>query len=68
MRASPVVLATGLFLVRPAWAHSRGCESHRKLITTNEAVNEHFEAENRTVLTMAPTCDSTGFLPIGEAR
>ena len=25
------------FLVRPAWAHSYGCKSRRKLITTNEA-------------------------------
>jgi hypothetical protein len=24
------------FLVRPAWAHSCGCKSRRKLITTNE--------------------------------
>ncbi|QCC02638.1 hypothetical protein E6A55_08960 [Cupriavidus necator H16] len=23
--------------VRPAWAHSRGCKSHRKLITADEA-------------------------------
>ena len=26
-----------LFLVRPAWAHSCGCKSRRKLITANEA-------------------------------
>ena len=26
-----------LFLVRPAWAHSCGCKSHRELITANEA-------------------------------
>ena len=25
------------FYVRPAWAHSCGCKSHRKLITANEA-------------------------------
>ena len=24
-------------LVRPAWAHSCGCKSHRELITTSEA-------------------------------
>ena len=24
-------------MVRPAWAHTRGCKSRRKLITTNEA-------------------------------
>ena len=27
----------GLLLVRPAWAHSCGCKSHRELITTSEA-------------------------------
>lgn len=27
----------GFFLVRPAWAHSCGCKSRRKLITANEA-------------------------------
>ena len=25
-----------VFLVRPAWAHSCGCKSRRKLVTTNE--------------------------------
>ena len=31
------VSAPGVFLVRPAWAHSYGCKSRRKLITTSEA-------------------------------
>ena len=26
----------GVFIVRPAWAHSCGCKSRRKLITANE--------------------------------
>ena len=30
-------LVPGFFIVRPAWAHSCGCKSRRKLITTNEA-------------------------------
>ena len=28
---------SGFFHVRPAWAHSYGCKSRRKLITTSEA-------------------------------
>jgi hypothetical protein len=30
-------MAAFFCVVRPAWAHSCGCKSHRKLITTNEA-------------------------------
>ena len=30
-------LRVAFFLVRPAWAHSCGCKSRRKLITANEA-------------------------------
>ena len=26
----------GFVVVRPAWAHSCGCKSHRKLVTANE--------------------------------
>jgi hypothetical protein len=26
----------GVLLVRPAWAHSRGCKSRRELVTTSE--------------------------------
>ena len=37
MTLHEVGLTAHLFLVRPAWAHSCGCKSHRKLITTNEA-------------------------------
>ena len=29
--------SAGLCVVRPAWAHSCGCVSRRKLITANEA-------------------------------
>ena len=29
-------LLRALFVVRPAWAHSYGCKSRRKLITTSE--------------------------------
>ena len=31
------IFRSPFFLVRPAWAHFRGCKSHRKLITANEA-------------------------------
>ena len=30
------LFGVGLFVVHPAWAHSCGCKSRRKLITTNE--------------------------------
>ena len=36
MKKGPVE-SQALFLVRPAWAHSYGCKSRRKLITTSEA-------------------------------
>ena len=35
LKANPNRLA--FFCVRPAWAHSYGCKSRRKLITTSEA-------------------------------
>ena len=30
------LIGLGFFDVRPAWAHSYGCKSRRKLITTSE--------------------------------
>ena len=34
-------------MVRPAWAHTRGCKSRRKLITTNEAKRNCVRATER---------------------
>ena len=36
-----------LFLVRPAWAHSCGCKSRRKLITANEVKRNCVRATER---------------------
>ena len=36
MRPEPRPAVAGLFLVRPTWAHSFGCKSRHKLITTSE--------------------------------
>src|SRR3954470_12560503 len=33
----PMIGAAAFLMVRPAWAHSYGCKSHRELITTSEA-------------------------------
>ena len=33
----PGPLGPGFFMVRPAWAHTCGCKSRRKLVTTSEA-------------------------------
>ena len=35
-RGSASTLAAPMPIVRPAWAHSCGCKSRRKLITANE--------------------------------
>ena len=41
------LITQGLFRVRPAWAHSCGCKSRRKLITANEAKRNCERATDR---------------------
>ncbi|TBV03604.1 hypothetical protein DNK08_17990 [Stutzerimonas kirkiae] len=43
----PESQAFGVFFVRPAWAHSCGCKSHRKLITANEVKRNCVKATER---------------------
>ena len=38
---------SGLFFVRPAWAQSCGCKSHRELTTANEVKRNCVRATER---------------------
>ena len=40
-------LSGRFFIVRPAWAHSCGCKSRRKLITANEVKRNCVRATER---------------------
>ena len=47
----------GVFVVRPAWAHSCGCKSRRKLITANEVKRNCVRATERGKEAWSISCE-----------